>query len=65
VEGAALSGALVARELCGEKPYGMASFRQPERGGRARRGQEGEPSPRVRPRKRERSRVKGGTADEG
>ncbi|MBC7247663.1 MAG: NAD(P)/FAD-dependent oxidoreductase [Actinobacteria bacterium] len=63
VEGAVLSGALVARELCGEKPYGMVSFRQPERGGRVRRGEEKEPSPRVRPRKRERSRVKGGTAD--
>lgn len=63
MEGAVLSGALVARELCGEEPLGMASLQQPERAGRMRRKEEAGPSPRVRLRKRVRSKVKGEALD--
>lgn len=61
VEGAVLSGAMVARELCGEKPRGIAAFQQPERDVRGKRERREEREPR----RRLLRRGKGGAKGEG
>ena len=65
VEGAVLSGALVARELCGEKPHGAVAFQQPERGRKEKAAEEREARPRRRFLRRGKSEVEEEDEDGG